>query len=154
MQRLLHLALCGSLLAFIAGCASPDFAASWKKTSTTPPPESIEGAWEGSWTSLGSGHTGRLRCLVTRAPETSPQAYNFHYWASWAKVLSGEFQVTYEVEQDGDLYRFSGEQDLGKMLGGVFTHTGEATRDRFEASYEARVDHGTFVLSRPQATSD
>ena len=53
MQRLLHLSLSWSLLALFTGCASPNFADAWRKASLASTPDSIEGAWEGTWESLG-----------------------------------------------------------------------------------------------------
>jgi len=142
------------LLAFIlpalalTGCASPGFRDAWQKAGTSPPPEDFSGPWEGTWTSEKTGHTGAVRCLVASTPDDDG-LYDFHYWASWKKALTGEFHVRYPVNHVGDKYYFGGKHDLGKAFGGIFSHRGESTGSEFKATYSSAQDEGAFDMKRP-----
>ena len=134
--------------AFLTSCASPDFRDSWRQATSTPTPNDITGAWEGTWKSEQTGHTGNLRCLVTRDTK-SPSDHSFHYWASWKHLVSGEFTVNYPVNQRGGKSSFGGRHNLGKALGGTFSHNAVATPTTYDATYSAAKDQGTFTLVRP-----
>jgi hypothetical protein len=129
----------------LAGCASPKFASDWRHALKTPP-TGIEGAWEGTWLSENTGHQGKLRCLVSSQPHM-PHTFNFQYWASWATVLSGSFEVSYFVKPDGDTYSVTGESDLGPF--GVFSHQGHISKDHFQATFRSGEDQGVFEMTRP-----
>ncbi|MEM7145114.1 MAG: hypothetical protein AAF591_08240 [Verrucomicrobiota bacterium] len=134
-----------TLVAVLPACTSPKFANDWQ-AALQAPQDGIEGAWEGDWKSETSGHHGKLRCLVTKSPADS-HTYNFNYWASWATVLSGGFQVTYDVQPSKDGYTVTGESDLGPF--GLFHHQGHINDDHFHADYRSKNDQGTFEMSRP-----
>jgi len=111
------------------------------------PHENIEGAWVGSWTSGHNAHTGNLRCIVK---DTGGDEYEFRYWATWAKVISGGFDIECEAATKNGTTEFSGDMDLGK-LGGHFSHEGTGTPDAIKATWRSqRGDHGTFELKRPE----
>jgi hypothetical protein len=129
-----------------SGCASPEFASGWREARKAPTPPGIEGAWEGTWLSEHNGHEGQLRCLVSKSTE-EPHAYDFHYWASWANFVSGNFAVTYHVVPKGDGFTVSGESDLGPF--GVFSHEGLVSHDHFRATYRSPEDQGVFEMRRP-----
>ena len=110
------------------------------------PGEGIAGAWIGSWESGHNGHKGKLRCVVTKK---APGRYEFYYWATWARVISGGFRIECEVEEEAGKWSFDGDKDLGR-LGGKFAHEGKATKEKIEATFGSdRGDHGTFSLERP-----
>ncbi len=138
------------IAALISGCASPGFRDAWVQAVSGPAPTDITGAWEGTWKSEATGHTGDLRCLVTRDEETSND-YRFHYWASWKRFVSGEFVVEYPVTQRGDRFSFGGKYDLGKSFGGTFTHEAVATPVTYDATYSAAADKGTVTMVRPKS---
>jgi hypothetical protein len=129
----------------LAGCASPEFASGWRQAKASPP-TGIEGAWEGTWRSEGTGHQGKLRCLVSPSAH-DPQAYHFKYWASWATVFSGNFDVTYHVTPENGAYAVSGESDLGPF--GIFSHQGQVSKDRFHATFRSDKEAGVFEMTRP-----
>ena len=143
IQRLLP-AICAVLL--LPGCVG--FQQKWlaAQIEHKPPHEDIQGAWIGSWTSGHNGHNGKLRCVITK---TGQGRYEFFYWATWARVISGGFTIECEVEETDGQYQFTGDMDLGK-LGGEFTHEGKGSGEVLEATWRARSgDHGTFELRRP-----
>ena len=125
------------------------FERNWQRAQRAHPAphRGLEGVWEGSWKSGANGHSGGLRCIVRK---TGADRYEFYYWATWARVLSGGFKIEVEaVEKDGK-WSFSGDKDLGK-LGGAFSHEGEATAQELKATFKSdRGDHGTFQLTRPK----
>ncbi len=131
-----------------SSCTS--FHREWKEANSKPY-EGIEGPWDGTWTSTSTGHTGQLRCVITKK---SDEEYEFHYWATWAKILSGSFRVQHKVQVDGGSFKLTGEKDLG-ALGGVYRFTGTATEALFDATYTADGgDKGTFKMKRPEPAED
>lgn len=110
------------------------------------PHSNITGAWTGSWKSAPTGHTGKLKCIIQ---EKKDGQYEFYYWATWARVISGGFRITCSVNKKNENWTFNGEKDLGS-LGGNFNHQGKGNINKIEASYQSdRGDHGTFTLTRP-----
>lgn len=111
-----------------------------------PPNKTIEGAWIGSWKSGANGHEGKLRCVITKIDADS---YEFYYWATWARVMSGGFKIECDVAKKDGKWTFSGEKDLG-ALGGRFGHSGTATPTKIDATFRSigGPDRGTFELKR------
>ncbi len=105
------------------------------------------GRWQGSWQSEVNGHHGRLRCLVTRDGNGGYQAC-FH--ANYLKVFSFGYTVPLAVQETDGAFRFQGEADLGRLAGGMFNYEGQATPTNFFSTYQARKDHGTFRMIRPE----
>ncbi len=135
-------------LIFLTGCASTAYNQAWRnETQPGNNYNSLEGPWTGSWESTASGHNGRLRCLVHKVPGQQ-DTYDFHYWATFLKVLSAQYKVRYTAARKNGVYQLSGEQDLG-AFGGVYSHRGEATAKKFHSTYRAEKDHGTFEMRRP-----
>jgi hypothetical protein len=136
-----------SLLLACSGCAK--YQKQWEKTQNEilPPHKNLEGSWVGSWKSEPSGHGGKLKCIIK---ETDKGQYEFYYWATWAKVISGGFRITCKVKKIDTEWTFEGDKNLGS-LGGKFTHTGTAFPNKLKATYKSdRGDHGSFTLSRPR----
>jgi hypothetical protein len=137
-----------AFLPFLAACSS--FNREWKTALDQPiPAQGLAGPWEGHWVSDSNGHNDRLRCLIT---EQSPHQYNANFHANYKKVFHFGYTVPLEVRQNGDTYEFSGEANLGKMAGGVYTYAGHATGTNFLSTYTSKYDHGKFEMARPQPT--
>lgn len=138
---------------WLTSCGS--FQGAWRNALSTPPPDALQGPWEGEWRSEVNGHRGKLRCVIRAEPgEAGEEAGDegneaaFHYWARWA-VFSGDFRGRYPVERLGEgHWRFQGSSDLG-WLGGVYTHRGEVRDGEFRAVYEGSHDRGTMLMRRP-----
>jgi len=147
MRFIYHLkavTLLGAIL-LLTGCSG--FRGDWKRAAAIPVPEgSIEGRWEGSWVSDENGHHGRLRCLLT-IDETGTYQARFH--AKYKRILSFGYDVPLQVIHDGSVFRFTGEADLGKLAGGIYTYEGNASPTNFFSTYKCRYDHGTFQMTRP-----
>lgn len=141
------MAIAGFLLVlFGSGCGTL-YNRHWQAASEQPL-EGIEGRWEGRWLSDKNGHNGKLRCVVTHVDGNE---YEFHYWATFWKIFSAAYRVEFEVVEENDRYIFSGEKNLGWIVGGVYTYEGEATDRNFAATYKCRIDHGAFHMARPEA---
>jgi hypothetical protein len=138
-------ALMSFLSIFLAGCST--FSRDWKAALKTPVPASeISGPWEGRWLSDVNGHTGKLRCLLSKKDEAR---YHARFWATYWKV----FRFTYGVELNGSeedgKWKFTGQEDLGKLAGGIYRYDGFVTLTNFYANYQSKYDHGTFRMNRP-----
>ena len=135
-----------AVVPLLAGCSS--FNREWKSVLNQPiPAQGLAGPWEGHWVSDSNAHNDRLRCVIT---EESPNKYNANFHANYKKVFHFSYSVPLEVRQNGETYEFSGEADLGKMAGGVYTYAGHATGTNFFSTYNSKYDHGKFEMSRPQ----
>jgi hypothetical protein len=137
---ILMLALVGS------GCSQ--FHGEWRAAAKqAPPADAIVGRWQGSWKSVPSGHTDKLRCLVTKLDDTRYQAW-FH--AKYHTIFSFAYKVELRVEKQTSEFQFKGSADLGKLAGGVYTYDGHANATNFFSTYTAKLDHGTFQMTRPK----
>jgi hypothetical protein len=133
------------LVLFGAGCSS--FHDKWRSAQTEPlPSNDISGPWEGRWVSDKNQHTGRLRCVMSPAGEG---AYDAHFHAVYWKIFRAAYHVPLSARREGDHLVFSGESDLGKLAGGVYTYEGKATTEHFDAKYRSKYDHGRFQMKRP-----
>jgi len=130
----------------ICGCST--FNRDWKKAAQQPVPSgSIEGRWEGRWLSGVNGHTGRLRCLLSRETDSRFQArFRATYW----KVYRFSYTVSLQFEQRDAAWQFTGDEDLGKLAGGIYHYEGQATPTNFFSTYRSKYDHGTFQMQRPE----
>lgn len=132
----------------LAGCSS--FNREWKAAMRQPIPQNeLAGPWEGHWVSDANGHNDRLRCVIT---EESTNRYKADFHANYKKVFHFGYAVPLEVRRNGETFEFSGEADLGKLAGGVYTYEGSATGTNFFSKYHSKYDHGKFEMSRPAAT--
>lgn len=147
-RRQALLALVSVAIAMACGACSSGFQRDWNAAATATNRSGIEGRWDGTWTSGSNGHSGKLRCLVTRTER--PDTYRFRYWGTFAKVFRFDYTVACSAERPpGDrAWHLQGESDLG-IMGGVFRHRAIVSDDCFRASYASRWDEGTFELRRP-----
>ena len=108
----------------------------------------IEGAWEGTWLSEGTGHEGKLRCVVGPALNSEGD-HLFTYHATWKGFLNGTFKANHRVRKQGAGFRFAGHHELPEWAGGNYRYEGTTREGRFEATYRCEKDHGSFSMKRP-----
>ena len=133
-------------LLLVTGCSS--FQREWRTAAKHPvAANSIEGRWEGTWKSNSNSHSDKLRCLVTRISE---QEYEARFHAKYKKVLSFGYTATLRGEHEGDLFKFAGEADLGKLAGGIYRYKGTISPTNFFSTYDSKYDRGVFNLQRPR----
>jgi hypothetical protein len=134
---------------FFSGCAG--FEREWKQVLAehrVNPVAAPAGPWEGTWVTTTDGHSGKLRAIVTPAPE-DPGKYDFHYHATWARVFSGAYKVRFPVTRERGRYIANGKEAMGKF--GTFGHKAVITEDAFEATFSSdKGDLGSFSLARPR----
>jgi hypothetical protein len=134
------------VLLVVCGCST--FNRDWKKAAQQPPPtNSIEGQWEGRWSSETNGHSGALRCLISLAGRDRCTA---RFRATYAKVLRFSYSVPLEIQPHYDGWEFDGEEDLGKLAGGVYYYEGRASPTNLFSIYRSKYDHGVFEMHRPE----
>ena len=141
----LAIALLGTLLLTSCGTA---FRRQWSSAPT--PPSGIEGRWEGTWHSEGTGHRGTLRCIVGPALNQEGD-HLFAYRATWGSFLSGTFKANHRVTAGKTDLRFTGKHELASWAGGTYQYDGTVRKGQFEATYRCEKDHGTFSMKRPAA---
>lgn len=143
MRRFCQIACLAVLLALTSSCS---FHRAWNRAAGPPPPDDITGRWEGTWVSEVNQHHGRLRCLLTRDEAGAHQA-RFH--ATFLRVLSASYTVPLQITRTDNQFKLHGQQDLGSLVGGIYTYEGTATPTNFFCTYSCKSDHGTFQLFRP-----
>jgi hypothetical protein len=133
-----------AVIFFGSGCAS--FNRAWRAAGRQPVREhSMEGRWEGRWVSEVNGHNGRLLCLMTSWGDGQ---YAARFRATYLGVLRFSYTVTLAAEQREGVWHFTGEENLGKLAGGVYRYAGQAAPTEFHATYHSKYDHGVFQMRR------
>ncbi|HVK59802.1 MAG TPA: hypothetical protein VM735_13535 [Candidatus Kapabacteria bacterium] len=128
------------------GC-SATFNREYKAATAQPiPTTDISGPWEGNWLSDKNGHTGKLRAVFR---QTGANEYDAYFHATFWKIFRASYRVPLKADEKGGRVSLSGEQNLGRLSGGVYTYEGEATPATFFCTYKSKYDHGTFEMKRP-----
>ena len=145
MAPRLILLLCALLLPVLTPSCT-GWPRGWTAAKKLTAADGLAGAWEGTWCSTPTGHTGKLRCAVF---PKSPGVWQYRYRATWSKVLCAGFTVDCTATRGADgTFRVTGQRDLGGVFGGVFTHSGTVSGDKLDASYHASADEGYLNLRR------
>lgn len=147
-MRYLFLILAVWSCSMFAGCST--FQRDWDAMETSSGAVStvekgLIGQWEGTWLSDANGHGGGLRCIIT-PNETGTLIARYH--ATYARILTFEYEMPMRVENDGDTYRFAASADLGWLAGGRYEYEGTVVGDEFNSTYRSKGDHGTFRMQR------
>lgn len=137
-------ALSVTALLLLTGCST--FQRDWDRLAKGSAAAGIEGRWDGTWKSDRSGHTDRLRCIVT---DQGGQTYLARFHAKYGKIFSFGYSVPLTAEEHGNRYDFSGEANLGWYAGGQYSYQGSATATNFFSTYRCKSDHGSFQMRRP-----
>ncbi|MEW6304572.1 MAG: hypothetical protein AB1705_13940 [Verrucomicrobiota bacterium] len=133
-----------AFLVTLTGCST--FNRQWERAAAVnAPKDDIMGRWEGSWLSDKNGHTGSLRCIVKKLNENQ---YEFQYKAVYWKIFRYSYTVNMAVQKEEAGHRFQGEENLGKLAGGVYAYEGKIEGSQFDATYRCKYDHGTFKMRR------
>ena len=131
-----------AILVLLNGCST--FNRDWDAAVTST--RSIVGPWEGVWKSETTGHTDKLRCLVS---ERSDQGYEARFHAHYRHIFVFNYTVLLGLEKRDSELMLSGKADLGSLKGGVYEYHGKATPSNFVCRYSSCYDRGTFVMHRP-----
>ncbi len=141
------LALVLLLTAIVLGGGCSSFNHEWKMATANPAPDTgLQGCWQGTWHSDANGHSGKLRCVVSK---TDDATYRARFHAKYLKVLSFGYTVSLKAEPTTNGFSFSGDANLGRLAGGVYHYEGHADTTNFFSTYSCKYDHGTFQMARP-----
>lgn len=134
------------LLLFGTGCST--FNRDWKAAAQKPAPSNdITGAWDGRWLSERNGHRGRLQCILVKQDHNT---YSARFKARFWKIFTARYTVPLQITAGtNNTFRLEGDNNLGKLAGGVYRYTGEATPQAFQSRYTNQYDHGIFEMKRP-----
>jgi hypothetical protein len=99
--------------------------------------------WEGEWISEVNGHRGALRCVLA---QSSPTEYAATFYAVYAGILRVCYAVPLRGEKKNMTVMLEGDADLGRLAGGIYHYTGEATDRSFRCTYKCKYDRGTFEM--------
>jgi hypothetical protein len=113
----------------------------------SPLRDPLAGRWEGKWVSEQTGHSGRLRAIVTRV---DGDTYRINYDAHFMGILRFTHAMNVAATREGETIKFHGEEDLGGMAGGVYRYDGTCNGREFTSTYDAKDDHGRFEMARPK----
>lgn len=138
------------LMVCFAGCA---FERQWQSARQFNSLEyELAGCWEGTWQSQVNHRQGSIRAIITRQGQN---CYHAHFRTSCVSVIPVEFEMPLYVSDEGAVYSFEGEQDLGRLAGGVFVCSGRASGCELSAEYLSdRGDSGRLTLTRVCESGD
>ena len=133
------------LLPWLAGCSS--FHREWRAAASfAAPAGDISGRWEGTWQNTNNTHQDKMRAILTRVG-AGEYAARFH--AKYQKILSFGYRTAFTGTWEGNEFVFRGEENLGKLAGGVYKYTGCISPTNFFSTYDNRYNSGTYTLKRP-----
>jgi len=133
-------------LLLLAGCSA--FDRDWNAAPAASA-GTLEGRWEGKWTSDANGHEGALRCIITRHQDSGWEA---RYYASytWGIIpFTFEYTIPLTALRDGDAWISRGGAELGCWIaGGWYEYEARASAEEYVASYRSDFDRGVFRMKR------
>ena len=133
------------LLPLLTGCSS--FHREWRAAANfAVPADDISGRWEGTWQNSNNTHQDKMCAILTRTGEGEYAGW-FH--AKYQKILSFGYRTAFTGIWEGTEFVFRGEENLGKLAGGVYKYAGRISPTNFFSTYESRYNSGTYTLKRP-----
>ena len=117
----------------------------WQRWDNPPVSDPVAGRWTGEWVSEKSGHRGELRCVLT--PDGS-NFYRAHFYATFSKLFSVGYVTKFEAARTDGCVHLRGEEDLGRLAGGVYRCEGNVQQHKLLCQYSCRYDRGIFRLER------
>lgn len=152
------LAACALL---ISGCAR--FERDWRRALAPGAADAArmgggggqEGAWTGTWTSPGTGHSGKLRCVIggaTKSEAGTEAAFTYH--ATWS-IFSGTFPTRQPIrlEKNGDV-RSIGTWTLPGWAGGRYDYDMTIRGHRCTGTWKSARDSGSLDMTRAVAIEE
>lgn len=147
------LLLTAALLPLAGGCA---FDRKWNRMGSEPSAKAdtgLAGRWVGTWTSERSNHKGKLRAIITPVNEIT---YRADFNATYLGILRFGYSMNLTArpeEGSAGATRFTGQENLGWIAGGLYQYEGVTDGQTFECTYQAKSDHGRFRMTRPTIRS-
>ena len=142
-------------LLILAGCSSfdRDFDG-WVPGTSADPYSDLLGCWDGTWQSDENGHTGLLRCIITRGNS----GYEARYYATytwWGFPFGFEYVIPTTAVAEGPLrprggpWKLRGSAELGCWVaGGLYEYEARVEGSDYVATYRSSFDRGVFRLKK------
>jgi len=104
----------------------------------------LSGSWSGTWQSDSSGHHGPMNA---RFESSGDGSYRVTFTGRFFKVFPFRYTANLQVTgTEGNKVLLEGSQ---RLIGfGTFQYHATADADQFTATYQARRDHGQFLLTK------
>lgn len=154
--------LTAAVLFASAGCCG--FSSRWNALAAAGPrpTASDTSRWEGEWKSDRDGHSGKLRCIVSKIeykfePGSEPAeglpTHSFEFSATWGlNFVSGYTidMIVTPVTPEGDTQHFKGSFSIvvWPLIDDTYHAEGTIEGDSFKAKYHAEIDDGIFEMKR------
>jgi hypothetical protein len=134
------------LISIGSGCTSLTFDRDWNNAVTNKAPsDGVTGQWAGSWQSNSNGHTGSLRCIITK---TDTKMYQARFFARYfGELIAFEYTVDMQPKKtdDGAFY-LEGQANLGTFAGGIYQYKGHVKGAQYNSIFKSQYDKGVFKL--------
>ncbi len=133
-------------LLLLAGCGTT-FHRDWDDVPPSSGP--LEGAWEGIWLSDDSGHTGSLRCIISREADRGLESRYFATYGWFIFWFGFEMTIPTTVVADGPGLLLRGSAVLDSWIGGgLYEYEARIDGSEYVASYRSSFDRGIFRMKR------
>ena len=133
-------------LLVVAGCGTT-FDRDWE--SAPKAENGLEGAWDGTWLSDENGHTGPLRCIITRREDRGFDARYFAGYGWFIFWFGFEYTIPTTAVADGNAWLLRGSAMLDSWIaGGLYEYEARVEQDEYVASYRSSFDRGIFRMKR------
>ena len=107
--------------------------------------QAIEGLWVGKWYCEKTGHSGPMRCQLTRIKEGQ---YLARYDGFFAGFIPFWYSVKKEVTWGDCVVYMKAEENLGWYGGGLFKYEGQIKGEEYHMRYDSKYYSGTFELRK------
>jgi hypothetical protein len=133
----------GMILKLMFACGMLAAVAVAQDTTKVATPD-LSGSWSGTWQSDSSGHHGPMNA---RFESSGDGSYRVTFTGRFFKVFPFRYTANLQVTGvEGGKVVLEGSQ---RLIGfGTFQYHATANADHFTATYQARRDHGQFLLTR------
>jgi len=132
----------GVLLLFVLGCGGLGHTTADGGEQDV---QAIEGLWVGKWYCHKTGHSGPMRCRLTRITEGQ---YLARYDGFFAGFIPFWYSVKTDVTRRGEVTYMKAEENLGWYGGGLFQYEGDIRDGEYHMRYDSKYYAGTFELKR------
>jgi hypothetical protein len=148
--------LAGGSTLLTTGCSSfdRDFEALRLEGVSSSGVSDLTGRWEGTWQSDENGHTGSLRCIITRKDSDYLARYYATYtWCflplSFEMAIPTTAQPEGPAKAPGGAWKLRGSAELSCWVaGGLYEYEARVEGGEYVATYRSSFDRGVFRLQR------
>lgn len=126
------------------GCAGRH-SAPLAQPTTTRTSDLLAGDWRGTWASSERDMGGAMTCQVRKLES---DVYEATFDATFFKYWNNHSVIKLRVTKSAGEWKFSGQEDLGLLKGGVYKYSGRCDGKDFVCTYDSKHDQGIFTMTR------